>query len=367
MDVLILCNSASGLCDFRGMLLEKLVLQGNRLYASIPITDNDKEICKEQELESDGIILIHTHMDRRGMNPIKDFRLLKTYCTNIKKIRPTLIITYTIKPNIWGGITCRFRRIQYAANITGLGTAFQNSGVLRSLVTCLYRFALKKAKIVFFENSENMQFFLDKKIVKESQTCLLSGAGVDLEKFSLIPYPTQKETIRFLFVGRLMREKGIDELFSAMKMLLSNGFRCALDILGYFDDNYAEIIKQYQEEGWLQYYGYQIDVRPFITDCHCFVLPSWHEGMANTNLECAACGRPVITSNIHGCLEAVEDGVSGFLCEKQNAEDLYRVMKKFCLLPNETRKEMGLAGRNRMEEIFDKKKVVEKTIKELMK
>jgi len=145
------------------------------------------------------------------------------------------------------------------------------------------------------------------------------------------------------------------------------GISCSLDVLGGFDEDYNEKIKEYESEGWMTYYGYQNDIRPFIANCHCFVLPSWHEGMANTNLECAASGRPVITSNIHGCLEAVEDGVTGYLCEKQNVNDLYRVMRQFAKLPYEKRKDMGLAGRKRMENIFDKKKVVRETLKAIDK
>lgn len=162
-----------------------------------------------------------------------------------------------------------------------------------------------------------------------------------------------------------MREKGLDELFAAMKKLRADGVECSLDILGGFDEDYSTVIETYEQEGWLKYWGYQDDVRPFIASCHCFVLPSWHEGMANTNLECAASGRPVITSNIHGCMEAVEDGVTGFLCEKQNAESLYQVMKGFCELSREEKQNLGRRGRERMEMYFDKTLVVRNTIRAL--
>ena len=182
----------------------------------------------------------------------------------------------------------------------------------------------------------------------------------------MLPYP-KGDTIKFLFMGRVMAEKGIDELFIAMQKLVSEGIKCELDVLGRYEENYKEKIHKYEEEGWLHYYGYQEDVRPFIEKCHCFVLPSWHEGMANTNLESAASGRPIITSNIHGCLEAVIENKSGFLVEKKNADDLYEKMKKFSELSYEERKAMGLASRKHMEKIFDKKIVVEDTIKELLK
>lgn len=150
-----------------------------------------------------------------------------------------------------------------------------------------------------------------------------------------------------------------------MRCLNKEEYKCTLDVLGGFEENYSEKIRKYEKEGWLHYLGYQEDVRPFIEKCHCFVLPSWHEGMANTNLEAAATGRPVITSNIHGCLEAVEDGVTGYLAEKKNANALYQVMKRMCELSAEERESMGMAGRKHMEEVFDKKKVVEDTIRYL--
>lgn len=152
-----------------------------------------------------------------------------------------------------------------------------------------------------------------------------------------------------------MREKGIDELFAAMQRLVSDGYHCTLDVLGGYEEDYKAIIKKYEADGWLHYYGYQKDVRQYTAQSHCFVLPSWHEGMANTNLKCAASNRPIITSNIHGCIEAVKDGITGFLCEKENAEDLYRVLQSFMECPYDRRKAMGLAGYELMEEFFDKK------------
>ena len=285
---------------------------------------------------------------------LRDWKLLR-------REKPGLVITYTIKPNIYGGLVCRMLGIPYAVNITGLGTAFQKRGALRLLVTVLYKAALKKAKAVFFENAENMQVLLDEKIVRKEQGCLLSGAGVNTERYAYAPYPEDGET-RFLFVGRVMREKGVDELFEAMHRLNERGLRCTLDVLGGYEENYAAKMEAYTAEGWLRYHGYQKDVRPFIENAHCFVLPSWHEGMANTNLECAAMGRPVITSDIHGCKEAVEPGVSGLLCRAKDTGSLYEAMARFQAMPRAEREAMGRAGRARMEAVFDKKKVVAATL-----
>lgn len=357
--VVIIGNNSGGMYDFRHELIEELIRRGCSITVLTPFD------TKVDELRDIGVELIDTPLNRRGINPKEDFTLLCLYRKLLKKLQPDLVITYTIKPNIYGGYACRRLSIPYAANITGLGTTFQNDGVLRKVITLMYKVACKKAKVVFFENAENRQIFLDEKIVCEGQTCLLHGAGVNLEYFQPMEYPTNEGTTRFLFIGRVMKEKGIDELLEVMHRLVGEGYDSSLDILGGYEEDYKDIIQKYENEGWLHYHGYQKDVRPFIEASHCFVLPSWHEGMANTNLECAASGRPVITSNIHGCLEAVEDGVSGFLCSKQDAESLYRVMKRFTKLSYDQRKAMGLAGRKHMEEVFDKKKVVEDTIRRI--
>ena len=358
MKILILANYDVGLFCFRRELIEEL-LKNNEVFISLPYGELIEPL-KEMNCR-----FIDTPVDRRGINPAADIKLFSNYKRILKRIKPDLVITYKIKPNVYGGCVCRMLKIPYAANITGLGTAFQGKGLLRKLVTLMNKVGLKKAKTVFFENSENKQIFIDEKIVKEEKTCLLNGAGVNLERFGVAEYPEENGTTRFLFIGRVMKEKGIDELFKAMQILRKDGIDCVLEVVGGYEEDFSEQIKQYENDGWLTYHGIQKDVRPFIEAAHCFVLPSWHEGMANTTLECAAMARPVITSNIHGCLEAVEDGVTGFLCEKQNPDSLYKVMKRFCGLTFDERKQMGLSARRRMEDIFDKKKVVEDTIANL--
>lgn len=357
MKILILANYDVGLYQFRKELLEEL-LKSHEVFISLPYGE------LVEPLKEMGCQFIDTPLERRGMNPFQDGKLFFTYLRLLRKVKPDLVITYTIKPNVYGGFACRILKIPYAVNITGLGTAFQGNGMLRKVVTQMYKLGCQKAKVVFFENAENRQIFIDEHIVRAQQTCLLNGAGVNLEHYKVAEYPAGDET-KFLFIGRVMKEKGVDELFSAMRKLVAEGYSCSLDVVGMYEEDYKDIIAQGESEGWLYDQGYQKDVRPFIANCHCFVLPSWHEGMANTNLECAASGRPVITSRIHGCMEAVEDGVTGFLCEKQNADDLFQVMKGFCALPMEERKNLGLSGRKRMEAVFDKRKVVEETIRHL--
>lgn len=357
MKIMILANFDVGLYQFRWELIEAL-LKDHRVVLSLP----DGDLVRP--LEALGCRFLDTPVDRRGINPMTDLKLFWQYRKLLRQERPDLVITYTIKPNIYGGMACRLLKIPYAANITGLGTAFQKQGLLRKLVTRLYKTALKKAKVVFFENSANMELLQSEKIVRPDQCHLLSGAGVNLDHYTPAPYP-EDGPVRFLFVGRVMKEKGVEELFAAMARLRAEGTDCCLDVLGGYEENYADTIRGYEEAGWLHYHGFQSDVRPFIAQAHCFVLPSWHEGMANTNLECAAMARPLITSDIPGCREAVIEGESGLLCRPKDADSLYEAMKRFLSLPPETRAQMGRAGRAHMEAVFDKKKVVADTISAL--
>lgn len=354
MKILILANYDVGLYQFRRELIESLRKE-HEVVISLPY---GKLVEPLREM---GCVFLDTPVDRRGLNPVTDLKLMMKYRRILRNEKPDLVITYTIKPNVYGGLACLMAGVPYAVNITGLGTAFQKRSLLRKFVTFLYKAALKKAKVVYFENAANRQIFIDEKIVTEEKCCLLNGAGVNLERYTYMPYPTE-EKIRFLFMGRVMKEKGVEELFSAMERLCREGENCCLDVLGSYEENYADTIHQYEMEGWLHYHGYQTDVRPFVERAHCFVLPSYHEGMANTNLECAAMGRPVITSDIPGCKEAVVDGVSGLLCHPQDADSVYAAMKRFMSMPNVEREAMGKTGRAHMEQTFDKKKVVEQTI-----
>lgn len=357
MKILILANNDIGLYMFRKELIAAL-LKEHQVVIALP----DGEMVRP--LEQMGCRFVNTPMDRRGVNPVTDIGLLHQYWRLIRREKPDIVITYTIKPNIYGGLVCRMMRIPYAANITGLGTAFQREGLLKWFVSVLYKASLKRARTVFFENRENMQTLLDQGIVTAQQCCLLSGAGVNLEHYTLSDYP-EEDSVRFLFMGRIMAEKGIDELLDAIERLRAEGYCCSLDVLGQMEERYEQRLRQGEDRGLLTYHGHQNDVRPYIAKAHCFVLPSWHEGMANTNLECAAMGRPVITSNIHGCKEAVVEGVSGLLCEPKSTDSLYEMMKSFLKMEPEQRALMGVAGRRHMENVFDKKKVVTKTVENL--
>lgn len=360
MKILILANLDVGLYKFRKELIIELINQGNEVYIALPKGDLIKS------LREIGCKYINIDVDRRGINPKTDVQLIRKYYYVINKLHPDLVITYTIKPNIYGGIACLLNKTNYAVNITGLGTAFQKRGVIKSLVINMYKIALKKAKVVFFENTSNRDEFIKYHICPKSKMHVLNGAGVNTEEYPYIEYP-HNSVFKFLFIGRVMKEKGIDELLSSMKMLIKEGKEVFLDVVGPCEEQYEDILSQYEKEGWLKYYGYQEDVKPFIAASDCFVLPSYHEGMANTNLECASSGRPIITSNIPGCKEALVDNVSGMFFKSRDEKSLYITIKKMLEIPREVRENMGREGRRLIQHRFDKRIVVKNTMNELFK
>lgn len=357
-QILILANHSGGLYDFRKDLIAEL-----KKCASITVAVPHNDRWDELHQLTDSIIEIP--LDRRGMNPVRDFKLFRQYQKVLRDVNPDLVITYTIKPNIYGGIACRMAHIPYAVNITGLGSAIENGGWLKKFVLALYKFALKKAKVVFFENSENRNILVNSGVVPKGKDFVLNGAGVNLTDFPCLPYP-QEDTVRFLFVGRVMREKGVDEFFSAAEKIKSEfGSKAEFHIVGSFEEAYKPAIDRLEQVGTVKYHGYQSNVKQFYAMASCVVLPSYHEGMSNVLLEAAASGRPLITSDISGCQEAVENGVSGFLCPTKDADELATAMKKFILLSPTEKAAMGIASRKLMEANFDKEKVVKETVEKL--
>jgi glycosyltransferase involved in cell wall biosynthesis len=360
MKILILANSDGGLFHFRKDLIRGLINLGNEIYISVPFGSHI------ESMQRMGCNFIETNVDRRGINPITDLKLILFYMGIINKIKPNLVISYTIKPNIYGGIVSKICRVKYALNITGLGTTFQKNSLIKRMVINLYKLSCSKAKVIFFENEANKQLFVQNNIANENKTFTLNGAGVNLEEYKFIEYPEKKENLHFLFIGRLMKEKGINELSVAAEKIKKEYNNVIFDIVGSFEDDYNEKVCTLQNNGIIEYHGYQSDVRPFIKKSCCLILPSYHEGMSNVLLEAASSGRPLITSNIHGCLEAVEDGINGYLVNVKDNNDLYIKIKQFIQLPHEKKVEMGKRSRDLMVKTFDKKKVVETTIKKIL-
>lgn len=353
--ILIMTNHSYMLYRFRLELIQELI-KTHEVVLSMPFVGH------EDDFMALGIRCIQTDVDRRGINPKTDFSLFLTYRKLLKAEQPDMVITYSIKPNIYGGIACRMAGVPYCANVQGLGTAFQKKG-LAQLVTVLYKLALGKAKTVFFENEANAAEFRTRKIIPAEKETVLHGAGINLERYPYVPYP-ENEAVHFLYLGRLMKEKGMDELFAAMRRLHNKcGSRVVLDLVGFFDDeSYKSQVECLVADGIAVYHGFQTDPLPYYAAADCVVLPSYHEGMSNVLLEAAAVGRPVITSDIPGCREAVDDGKTGLLCKCKDADGLYEKMRRMADASSDERQAMGIAARKKMVREFNKRRVVSATI-----
>ena len=350
--VLVLTNSIGGLYSFRKEVIKAIVDAGYELFVSEP-DDNDERV---KYFEGIGCHNIRIDFNRRGMNPLADLKLMLKYRKLIKKLRPKAVLTYTIKPNVYGGIACRLTSTPQIANMTGLGDAVENGGWLQKLTVLLYRMGIKKAKRVFFQNRANREFCLDLGIANKS-SILLPGSGVNLQYHTYQEYP-EDGTVIFLFIARLLKDKGTDEYFEMAEAIKEKYPQTVFQILGSVEGNYQKRLETLASKGIIVHLGTTSDVRPFLAKAHCTIMPSYHEGMSNVNLESAANGRPVITTNVPGCRETVDDGKTGFLVEPRSTHSLIRCVERFLGLPYEQKVLMGKDGRSKMEREFDRQIVV---------
>lgn len=344
--VLILTNSSGGLYDFRNEFVEAL-LQEHQVFISLP------DEVKTKELSAEGAKIIQTPIHRRGMNPLEDIKLYLAYRGMMKKLQPDLVVTYTIKPNIYGGMAAAGLKIPHIATITGLGGAFDKKGLLLALIVRLYRRGLKRTACVFFQNRENREI-CQRYGIKGKKEKLVMGSGVNLQRHVYEPYP-EEETVRFLFMGRVMKERGILEFAAAAEKLHSD--RVQFEVLGSCDEDYQEFLDALEERGVIRQLGFHTEVHPYVAQASAVVVASFHEGMSNTLIEGAATGRPVIASRISGCKEAFDEGVTGFGFTPGKADELIAAMEKFLALTQQQRAVMGRLGREKMEREFDRKLV----------
>ena len=357
----MLINDTTYAFNLRGAVIEKLI-------------DEDFEVVivgqllkLQDKLKALGAKLIGVETGRHGTNPISDLQLMHTYKRILKAEKPDVVLTYNIKPNVYGGMACQQLKIPYLPNVTGLGTPVENPGPLQALTTRLYKMGVAGASCIFFQNSENQRFFEAHKMMpKHAKIRLLPGSGVDLESHPAFPYP-DGEAVHFQFTSRILKEKGIDLYLAAAKRIHAEYPNTVFHICGGCDDPaYEEILKQAQEAGDVVYHGQQKDMIPFLKQASCIVHPSYYpEGMSNVLLEGAASARPIIATDRAGCRETVEDGVTGFLIPIQDEEALVHALERFMQMTPEQRKAMGLAGRAKMEREFDRKIVVKAYLEEI--
>lgn len=356
--VVILANHYITIYSFRKELVKAIIGNGCEVVAAIPVTEDAKKI------EDLGCRVVDVPVSRRSTNPFKDIKLFKDYRRLLKEETPDCVLTFTIKPNIYGGMACRLLKIPYLVNITGLGIAMEGEGLLQNFTSFLYKIAMKKAGCIFFQNKMNENVFSKRKIHGQS-VCLLPGSGVNLEYFHFMDMP-QMDIVKFVYISRVMKEKGVDEYLAAAEKIKKQHDNTEFHILGFCEERYEEKLKSMQDDGIIVYHGMQDDVREYLKDMHCLIHPSYYpEGMSNVCLEAAACGRAVITTKRPGCKETVEDEKTGFLIEEKNTDMLVDAIERFMSLSIEARREMGKAARRKMELEFDRNIVIEEYLKRI--
>lgn len=360
--VVIISNGIGIVYKFRLELVKKLIDEGMEVFIISPIEEADKVF--NNLLEKEKVKIYQVELNRRGKNILQELNTLLQYYKILKEINPDKVLTYTIKPNIYGGIICQILKLRYIPSVTGIGTAFQGEGILKKIVVFLNKIAMQKADKVFFQNTANLEIYLKNKIVKNKNCKLVNGSGVNLERFNY-NIKGKKEVLKILFIGRIMKEKGIEEYLKVVKLLKEKYFdKIEFQILGQFEEEkYEKEIKELEERNILKYLGISKDVRKEISEVHCLVNPSWHEGMSNVLLEAGAMKRFLIASNIPGCREIVVNNKTGFTFEKQDVEDLTNKVEKFINLSKDEYEEYINNLYEYIKNNFDRNVVVKEYLK----
>ncbi|MEA1954188.1 MAG: glycosyltransferase family 4 protein [Campylobacterota bacterium] len=364
--VAIVINTSWNIFNFRVGLLKALVKEGYKIVAIAPRDDYS------EKLEALGFEYHNIDINNKGTNPVEDTKLVFAFYKLYKEVAPDIILQYTIKPNIYGSMAAGMLSIPVISNISGLGTVFLNDSISSKIARMLYKIALKVPKKVFYQNSHDRELFMDSKLVKADKTDLLPGSGIDTEKFKPIKTERDDEVIKFLFIARLVRDKGLGEFVQAARTIQHSKFKIQnykklpeFHILGaFYPGNPTAIteeeMKDWEDDGSVKYLGTSDDVKSLIAEADCVVLPSYREGLSRVLLEAASMAKPIITSNVPGCKEVVNDGVNGYLCEVKDADSLAEQMKKMIFLYDEERLEMGRKGREKVIREFDEKLVIGK-------
>lgn len=359
--VLFLSNHFITLYAFRRELIERLVKLGHWVVLSLPA---DEQNAYFRDL---GCEIIETPMSRRGLNPVEDLQLLRRYRRIMREVKPDIIFSYTSKPDIYGSMASTSLGLRQVCNITGRGNSLAYDNALAMVVRSLYRASVRNCYKVFLQNADDRDYFLRYHIVKDNWA-LIPGSGVNLEQHALCPMPDDGE-IRFLYVGRIMSVKGIDQLLDCAVAVRRRHPNTRFLLAGFVEqEQYKAKLKDYEAQGYIEHLGFQKDIDAVIRRCHCTILPSHGgEGVPNAVLESAAVGRACIVSNVPGSRDAVEDGVTGYIFEARSSADLIDKAERFLALTKEQREQMGLAGHDKAAREFDREIVIKAYLDEVEK
>lgn len=347
-------NSIISLINFRKELIHTLIEKNYEVYFTVPESKENQQV---KELLNMGTKYVQNSINGRSINPFFELKTLFQLKKIVQNIEPDIILSFTIKPNIYGSYVAKKCKIPIIINITGLGSGFNNA-YTKILVEKMYKYACKNAFCIFFQNEANYNYFIENKIAKKDKSKIVPGSGVNLEKFKPMEKTKEDGIVRFLFIGRIMKEKGIEEYLEAAKYISNKYSNVEFQIVGpYEEEKYKDVILNLNNSK-IKYLGKSDDVRKEIKEVDCIINPTYHEGMSNVLLEGAAMGKPLMASNIPGCKEIVEDGVNGYLFEPKNTQKLIEKIEEFLKLSSSEREKLGRAGRQKVEENFDRNIVI---------
>ena len=376
MKVLIALNSAWNLLNFRSGLIKALLTQGHQVILAAPADEH------LPALKALGARFINLSMRAHGTNPLADLGLLLRFLRLMRVERPDVLLVYTAKPNVYGGLAGRWLGVPVVNNIAGLGSVFIKGGWLARVLSALYRLALIRAQRVFFQNPDDCRQFVEMGLVRAQQCTVLPGSGVDLQRFQPVPLPSLQRGVErngqskidrrfvFLLVARLLKDKGVQEFAEAARLLKSSYPWAEFALLGFKDSQNPNAVSEeqlalWQEKGWVTYWGSSADVREPLALADCVVLPSYREGTPRTLLEAAAMGRPLVATDVPGCREVVRHGFNGLLCRPRDAQDLADQMQAILQMSDAQLAKMGQASRQHVEDRYDEQLVIDAYLKVL--
>lgn len=357
MHVVMTVNAAWNIWNFRKPVVEALLAEGHQVTVLAP------EDAYADQLRQMGCRFVPLRMNPKGLNPVDELRLLRRLRRSFADLRPDVVLSYTIKTNVFGALAAKSLGVPFVPNVSGLGTGFLSGGALQFIVEQLYRRAFRGLGVVFFQNADDRDLFIARGLVRGDQARLLPGSGIDLAHFGAAPLPAHGPAV-FLLIARLLRDKGVVEFTEAARRIKAQSPRVRFQLLGAAGSENrsaisAETVAGWVEQGVVEYLGTTDDVRPVITTSTCVVLPSYREGAPRTLIEAAAMARPVIATDVPGCRAVVDDGTTGFLCAPRDADSLAAAMERFLALPLDEQRQMGQAGRAKMARDYDQRLVVQ--------
>lgn len=365
MHIAVVSNTAWYLFNFRLNLMLALQAAGHTVVAVAP------DDAYAQRIRDAGVAFEAVPISGGGTHPLRELQSVLRLGVVFRRHRAGLVLSYTPKGNLYSALACIALRVPFVPNVSGLGRAFIRKSLVTRVAKTLYRLTFSCAHRVFFQNLDDMAVFVDAKLVRACQTERLPGSGVDLSRFSpTAPIARAGKTLVFLLVARMLWDKGVGEFVEAARSVRALHPGARFQLLGFLDVANPSTIPRTQVEAWVaegvvEYLGRTDDVRPFLEQADCVVLPSYREGVPRTLLEAAATARPVITTDAPGCRDTVIDGETGFLCRAADAPDLADKLLSFIALTPEARQAMGLRGRAFVEQNFDERLVIERYLQEV--